>query len=101
MRITRLAPGQFERIGKALADHRRFEVLEAIARQEELPCKALVERFPIAQATVSHHLKELYAAGLVAVRQEGQCRYYRARPDVLVEYLRQLDRRISRGRISA
>ena len=99
--MARLGAGQFERIGKALADYRRFEVLEAIAAREELSCKALVERFPISQATVSHHLKELYTAGLVGVRREGQSRYYRARPDVLVEYLRQLDRRISRGRISA
>lgn len=96
--MTRLSAEEQERIAKALADDRRFEILEAIAGAEELSCKALVERFPIAQATVSHHLKELYTAGLVSVRQEGQMRLYRSRPEVLEEYLAQLDRRLLRAR---
>ncbi len=96
--MTRLAGEEMERIAKALADDRRFEILEAIAGAPELSCKALCERFPITQATVSHHLKELYTAGLVAVRQDGQMRLYRSRPEVLEEYLAQLDRRLLRGR---
>jgi ArsR family transcriptional regulator len=96
--MTRLAGEELERIAKALADNRRFEILEAIAGAEELSCKALCERFPITQATVSHHLKELYTAGLVSVRQDGQMRRYRSRPEVLEEYLAQLDRRLLRAR---
>ncbi len=96
--MTRLTAEEVERIAKALADARRFEIMEAIAGAEELSCKALCERFPITQATVSHHLKELYTAGLVAVRQDGQMRLYRAQPEVLEEYLAQLDRRLLRAR---
>jgi ArsR family transcriptional regulator len=96
--MTRLTTGEIERIAKALADDRRFEIMEAIAAAEELSCKALCERFPITQATVSHHLKELYTANLVAVRQDGQMRLYRSRPEVLEEYLAQLDRRLLRAR---
>lgn len=96
--MTRLASEEVERIAKALADDRRFEILEAIAGAEELSCKALVERFPITQATVSHHLKELYTSGLVTVRQDGQMRLYRSCPEVLEEYLAQLDRRLLRAR---
>ena len=36
-RQGRLAPGQFERIAKALADPRRFALLEAIAGSGECP----------------------------------------------------------------
>lgn len=96
--MTRLASEELERIAKALADDRRFEILEAIAGSVELSCKALCERFPIAQATVSHHLKELYTAGLVTVRAEGQMRLYKSCPEVLEEYLAQLDRRLLRAR---
>jgi ArsR family transcriptional regulator len=92
-----LGPAEFERIAKALADPRRFEILEAIAGAGELSCKALVNRFPIAQATVSHHLKELLVAGLVEVRQEGQCRYYRVRPGVLERYLDEVRSRVARN----
>jgi ArsR family transcriptional regulator len=96
--MPRLGSEELERIAKALADDRRFEILEAIAGASELSCKALCDRFPVTQATVSHHLKELYTAGLVAVRQEGQMRLYRSRPEVLEEYLAQLDRRLLRAR---
>ncbi len=93
----RLSPGELERIAKALADARRFEILEAISAAGELSCKALVERFPIAQATVSHHLKELLIAGLVEVRQEGQCRYYRVRQGTLDRYLDEIRSRVGGG----
>ena len=95
--MIRLGSEELERMTKALADGRRFEILEAIAGAGELSCKALVERFPVTQATVSHHLKELLTAGLVAVRQEGQLRLYRSRPEILEEYLAQLDRRLIRA----
>lgn len=85
---------QFQRIAKALADPRRFEILEVIAAGEEMCCGAVVERFPVAQATVSHHLKELTDAGLVETRQEGQFKMLRARPEVLAEYVEHLQRRV-------
>ena len=86
---------QFQRIAKALADPRRFEILEVIASAgDDLCCGTVVERFPVAQATVSHHLKELTDAGLIVTRCEGQFKYLRARPDVLDEYVNELRRRI-------
>lgn len=85
---------QFQRIAKALADPRRFEILEVIVAGEEMCCGAVVERFSVAQATISHHLKELVDAGLVETRAEGQFKYLRARPEVLAEYVEQLGRRV-------
>ena len=85
---------QFQRIAKALADPRRFEIFEEMAAStDELACGRIVERFPVAQATVSHHIKELSDAGLIEIRPEGQFRYCRARPDVLEEYIAELRRR--------
>jgi ArsR family transcriptional regulator len=86
---------QFQRIAKALADPRRFEILEVIAAAgEEMCCGAVVECFPVAQATVSHHLKELTDAGLIETRAEGQFKLLRARPEVLAEYVGELQRRV-------
>jgi ArsR family transcriptional regulator len=86
---------QFQRIAKALADPRRFEILEVIASAgDEMCCGAVVDCFPVAQATVSHHLKELTDAGLVETRAEGQFKFLRARPEVLAAYVGELQRRI-------
>jgi ArsR family transcriptional regulator len=85
---------QFQRISKALADPRRFEILEKIAASGELCCGDVSDCFPVAQATVSHHLKELTDAGLIETRSEGQFKYLRARPEVLDEYIEQLNRRV-------
>ena len=86
---------QFQRIAKALADPRRFEILEKISSAgSELCCGDVVECFTVAQATVSHHLKDLVDAGLVEARAEGQFKLLRARHDVLEEYTGELQRRL-------
>ena len=85
---------QFSRVAKALADPRRFALLEMIAGADEVACKRMVERFPVAQATISHHLKELATAGLIEARREGQCGHYRACPEVLAAYTAELERRL-------
>ena len=85
---------QFQRIAKALADPRRFEMLETIAGRPEVACQELCGDFPVSQATISHHLKELSNAGLVASRREGQFVFYRACPGVMADYIAELRRRV-------
>lgn len=85
---------QFQRIAKALADPRRFEILEHIARQVEVGCRRLCDCFPVRQATISHHLKELASAGLVESRRDGQFVYYRVRPAILEAYMAELRSRM-------
>jgi ArsR family transcriptional regulator len=92
-----LPPEQFERIAKALSDPRRFEILELIAGREECACRLLVDRLPVAQATVSHHLKELVVAGLLEDRQEGQAKFFRLRRPVLDAYVAEVQRRLRTG----
>lgn len=81
---------QFHRIGKALADPRRYEILKRIAKSRELACSAARCEFPISAATLSHHIKELANAGLVEVRREGQFAHMKLRRKVWRGYLAQL-----------
>lgn len=87
-------PERFERIAKALADPRRFQILEKIANCREVGCQRLCEQFPVAQPTMSHHLKELARAGLIEPWREGQFAFYRFRADVLHDYLSALEARL-------
>lgn len=81
---------QFDRIAKALADPRRFALLEAIASAAEYPCQRLCQDFPVTKATISHHIKELMQAGLVEAERDGQFLHYRARRDVMAAYSQEL-----------
>jgi ArsR family transcriptional regulator len=75
-------------VAKALSDPTRFSILRAIAERPEISCQELTALFPIAQATVSHHLRVLSEAGLVAVRTEGTFHHYRVIPGALDAYAR-------------
>src|SRR6185369_10438455 len=97
--VSSMDASQFQRIAKALADPRRFEIFEEMAAAtDEMACGRIVERFPVAQPTISHHLKELSEAGLIEIRPQGQFRYCRARTDVLEEYVEELRRRAGLGK---
>jgi ArsR family transcriptional regulator, arsenate/arsenite/antimonite-responsive transcriptional repressor len=86
---------QLARIAKALADGRRFAILEMVAATEgECPCKRVVATFPVSQATISHHIKELATAGLIEVRREAQQAYLRYRPETMAAYLAAIGRRL-------
>jgi ArsR family transcriptional regulator, arsenate/arsenite/antimonite-responsive transcriptional repressor len=85
---------RFARIAKALADPRRFQILAKIANCREVGCRRLCEQFPVAQPTMSHHLKELARAGLIEPWREGQFVYYRFRADTLREYSAALETRL-------
>jgi ArsR family transcriptional regulator, arsenate/arsenite/antimonite-responsive transcriptional repressor len=85
------------KVAKALGDPTRFALLRAVAARREMSCAELVEAFPLAQATVSHHLKVLAAAGLVAVRKSGQFHHYRALPEALEAHSAELVRAFSLG----
>jgi ArsR family transcriptional regulator len=98
---TALAPGQFERIAKALADPRRFAMLEAISEARECPNQGLCNDFPVSKATVSHHIKELVQAGLIESEREGQYKTNRVRNDDVNAYAADVIRRDGRQRARA
>jgi DNA-binding transcriptional ArsR family regulator len=68
----------------AIAEPRRREILELLQGGERL-VGDLAERLGLAQPTVSKHLKVMRGAGLVAVRQDAQRRWYRLVPDPLAQ----------------
>ena len=90
-----LSEMQSAKIAKALADPQRFAILCSISEQDEFPCKELVAQFPITQATISHHLKELVAAGLITSRRQGQMAILSCRRDVCRAYTEMLTRRLA------
>lgn len=90
-RDVKLDARQVALISKALADPKRFEMLEKIGESEQAPtCSCVREWLRLAPATVSHHLKELETAGLVHVERDGKFARLTLRRDVLKAYLRRL-----------
>jgi len=63
---------QFQTIGRAVSDPRRFAILQQIAATDMLACSALREHEVISAATISHHLKELSEAGLIHMERCGR-----------------------------
>src|SRR5215203_2519552 len=67
---------QFARIGKALANPHRLELVDLLA-QGERSVEDLAREAAMSVANTSRHLQELRAARLVEVRREGLYGYYR------------------------
>ena len=88
---------QVEKISRALADATRLRIFEAISRAERMNCGEIVSMRGVTPATVSHHLKILNEAGLIACSREGQFVYSQAVPETIEAYTRALVR-ISSGK---
>ena len=59
------------RFSKALSHPARIAILEKLAERATCICGEIVDGLPLAQSTVSQHLKELKSAGLVQGRIDG------------------------------
>ena len=92
---------QIEKISKALADKTRLRIFEAISAKNQMNCGEIVSMRGVTPATVSHHLKILSEAGLIACRREGQFVYSEAVPETVEAYstvLRKISRRMKPAR---
>jgi ArsR family transcriptional regulator, repressor of sdpIR and other operons len=74
---------------RALADPTRRRILELLA-DEDLTAGEIADEFPIAFASVSHHLGVLKGAGLVSAEREGQFVRYRLNTTLFHEMVRYL-----------
>lgn len=68
---------------RALANPARFRIVQVLATRRECIVGDLVEAFPLAQSTVSEHLKVLKDAGIVTGTIEGPNRCYCIDPQAL------------------
>ena len=87
-KIKELPGEQIHLIAKALADPRRCEILKQIGENSgSITCTDVRGCQPITAATLSHHVKELEAAGLITITRKGKFAQLSLRRDVLRAYL--------------
>jgi DNA-binding transcriptional ArsR family regulator len=78
-----------DRTFKALADPTRRRIL-ALLRDGDLPAGEIAAHFPVAWASVSHHLTVLREAGLVIATREGQFIRYSLNTTVVQDAMQHL-----------
>jgi len=79
LRISRISPDDSDQLAalcKAGGDTLRLKVLRALA-SDSFGVLELAQIFAIGQSGISHHLKVLAQAGLLATRREGNAIFYR------------------------
>jgi ArsR family transcriptional regulator len=65
------ADEELAQLGKALGHPARVQILRLLVRKDACICGDIVEELPLAQSTVSQHLKVLKEAGLVRGDVDG------------------------------
>lgn len=65
------ADEQLASFAKAIAHPMRVRILRLLARNEARMCSHIVDELPLAQSTVSEHLRILRHAGLVQANEKG------------------------------
>jgi rhodanese-related sulfurtransferase/DNA-binding transcriptional ArsR family regulator len=90
--------GQFARIGKALSNPHRLEILELLA-QSERTVDSLATEIGLSLANTSQHLQALRQAALVESRKDGLFVHYRLAGPEVFELSRVL-RTVAEGRLA-
>jgi ArsR family transcriptional regulator len=84
-----IAEEQLAALARALAHPVRVRILRMLAHRDARMCTHIVDELPLAQSTVSEHLRILREAGLVRAREDGARTLYCIVPQA-VEYLKAL-----------
>lgn len=72
-------------VAKALSHPARIKILKILSQMDVCMCGEIVDLLPLAQATVSQHLKELKRVGIVKGEIEGPKTCYCIDTKVIVE----------------
>ena len=72
-------------LAKAVAHPLRVRIVRILAQRESCVCGQLVDELPVAQSTVSQHLKVLKEAGLVRGEIDGPRVCYCIDPEAIQE----------------
>src|SRR5690606_42096168 len=81
---------EMARLCKSLGHPARIALIEALIENKHLNCNDLRFYVPLAQSTISRHLKELYEAGVLGYNNIYNNTYYYINKKVLsdiIEYL--------------
>lgn len=65
------ADEELARLAKAIGHPVRVRILRMLSRRDGCGCSQIVDELPLAQSTVSEHLRILKEAGLVRSSQDG------------------------------
>lgn len=77
---------EVSKVAKALSHPARIEILKVLAKQKECMCGDIVNIIPLAQSTVSQHLKFLKAAGLIKGKIDGPKVCYCLNPEKMEKF---------------
>jgi len=65
------ADQELARLSKAIGHSARVRILRVLSQKEACVCSQIVDELPLAQSTVSEHLRILKESGLVRSTQDG------------------------------
>jgi DNA-binding transcriptional ArsR family regulator len=78
---------ELARLAKALAHPARATIVRFLLAGGDCICGGIVDRLPLAQATVSQHLKVLKEAGWITGEVDGPRVCYCAKPETLQRFV--------------
>ena len=77
---------EYARLAKALGHPARVAIMRILIERDTCICGEIVEELPLAQSTVSQHLKKLKAAGLIRGEVDGPKVCYCVDPAALTRF---------------
>lgn len=84
--VTALSDEDMGELCKALGNPVRVQMLRILAQRGPTICRDMVDALPLAQSTVSQHLKVLREADLIHGEVDGPRRLYSLNPDRLAQF---------------
>lgn len=82
-------------IAKALGHPARIAIIEFLLKTDKCICGDIVNELPLAQPTVSQHLRELKEAGLIKGNIEGKAICYCINAEVFQRFVQSINDYIS------
>ena len=82
---------KLSKYSRALGHPARVLIMRTISEAATCICGDIVEQLPLAQSTVSQHLKELRRAGLIKAEVNGPKTCYSLNQENLKDYFKRLD----------
>jgi ArsR family transcriptional regulator, arsenate/arsenite/antimonite-responsive transcriptional repressor len=77
---------------ESFSDATRLEIVRLLSENGEMCACEILKRLSITQGTLSHHMKDLSASGIVTCRKEGKWCHYVLNAKSICEMADYLDR---------